>query len=364
MGSLAGASTFVVPVRVVRAVSGVGEFNPAAMASTKSDAAKIMERIKDLDLYLLLDLETDATEKAVKKAYRKKALKCHPDKNPDNPKAAEEFHRLSDAYEVLSDEAARKAYDTVLKARKAAEIRKRQLDSKRRKLRDELEEREKRAKDDAEAEALNQNTIGKSDEEKLAEEIERLRRRGNAMLEEEQERIRDEIEKEKKSRRDANVSSSGTGSAQAQPSGGTKLKVRWKNDTDGRYGSESLRKIFSKYGDVAEVVVMDGSGGKKGSGLIEMSTPFAADMASKIEIGFSECPLKVKLLGEENSTKKAPRQEELFPSASSTSSSAFDNELSRETDFESLVMRKMRQEEERKRLIREMMERDQKEDEN
>ena len=49
------------------------------MASTKSDAAKIMERIKDLDLYLLLKVEPDATEKAIKKAYRKKALTCHPD---------------------------------------------------------------------------------------------------------------------------------------------------------------------------------------------------------------------------------------------------------------------------------------------
>merc|ERR1712037_81542 len=364
MGSLAGASTFVVPVRVVRAVSGVGEFNPAAMASTKSDAAKIMERIKDLDLYLLLDLETDATEKEIKKAYRKKALKCHPDKNPDNPKAAEEFHRLSDAYEVLSDDAVRKAYDTVLKARKAGEIRRRQLDSKRRKLRDELEAREKRAKDDLDSREaeLNQNTKAKSDEERLAEEIERLRRRGNAMLEEEQERIRDEIEKEKKSRKDTFLSSLGPGST--QPSGGTKLKVRWKNESDGRYGAESLRKIFSKYGDVAEVVVMDGCGGKKGSGLVEMCTPFAADMASKIEIGFEECPLKVKLLGEENSTKKPQRQEELLPSSSSASSSAFDNGVSRETDFESLVMRKMRQEEERKRLIQEMMEQDQKQDEN
>ena len=330
------------------------------MASTKSDAAKIMERIKDLDLYLLLNVEPDATEKAIKKAYRKKALTCHPDKNPDNPKAAEEFHRLSDAYEVLSDEAARKAYDTVLKARKAAEIRKRQLDSKRRKLRDELEEREKKAKEDAEAEVLNQQHT-KTDEEKLAEEIERLRRRGNAMLEEEQERIREEIEKEKKSRIDSNVSSSSqTGTT--MPSGGTKLKVRWKNDSEGRYSSESLRKIFSKYGDVAEVVVMDGSGGKKGSGIVEMCTPFAADMASKIEVGFSECPLKIKLLGEENSTKMPQKQEQLFPSASSASSSAFDNELSRETDFESLVMRKMRQEEERKRLIKEMMEQDEKED--
>ena len=149
--------------------------------------------------------------------------------------------------------------------------------------------------------------------------------------------------------------------ASASTQGGTKLKVRWKDDADGRYVKESLRKIFSKYGDVAEVVVM-GGGGTKGSGLVEMSTPFAADMAAQIESGFAECPLKVKQLAEERSSAKAQRQETLFPSAASSSSSAFDNELSRETDFESLVMMKMRQEEERKRLIKEMMEQDEKEE--
>jgi DnaJ family protein C protein 17 len=43
----------------------------------------------------------------VKKAYRKKALACHPDKNPDNPKAAELFHQLSKALEILTDASAR-----------------------------------------------------------------------------------------------------------------------------------------------------------------------------------------------------------------------------------------------------------------
>ena len=38
----------------------------------------------DMDLYALLEIETDADEKTIKKAYRKKALTCHPDKNPDN----------------------------------------------------------------------------------------------------------------------------------------------------------------------------------------------------------------------------------------------------------------------------------------
>ena len=61
-----------------------------------------------LELYVILDVAEDANDKEILKAYRKKALKCHPDKNPDNPKAAEEFHLLSRALEVLSDEAARK----------------------------------------------------------------------------------------------------------------------------------------------------------------------------------------------------------------------------------------------------------------
>ncbi|GIY91532.1 dnaJ homolog subfamily C member 17 [Caerostris extrusa] len=69
-----------------------------------------------------------------KKAYRKKALTCHPDKNPDNPKAAELFQQLSRALEVLTDKAARAAYDKVLNARKAAKIRHRELDGKRKKL--------------------------------------------------------------------------------------------------------------------------------------------------------------------------------------------------------------------------------------
>lgn len=53
------------------------------------------------DLYELLGVQRDASLKDIKVAYYKKALKVHPDKNPDNPKANEEFKKLSQAYEVF-----------------------------------------------------------------------------------------------------------------------------------------------------------------------------------------------------------------------------------------------------------------------
>jgi molecular chaperone DnaJ len=64
------------------------------------------------DFYDVLDVSKDADVAEIQKAYRKLAFKYHPDKNPDDPKAADNFKRVSEAYEVLSDPEKRKAYDT------------------------------------------------------------------------------------------------------------------------------------------------------------------------------------------------------------------------------------------------------------
>lgn len=63
------------------------------------------------DYYSTLGLSRTATAEEIKKAYRKKALECHPDRNPNDPKAAEEFKRVSEAYEALSDDNKRRIYD-------------------------------------------------------------------------------------------------------------------------------------------------------------------------------------------------------------------------------------------------------------
>ena len=63
------------------------------------------------DYYEVLGVNKDATDDDLKKAYRKLAMKWHPDRNPDNPRAEEHFKEAKEAYEVLADSGKRSAYD-------------------------------------------------------------------------------------------------------------------------------------------------------------------------------------------------------------------------------------------------------------
>jgi len=63
------------------------------------------------DYYAVLGVPKDATTEAIKKAYRKLALKYHPDKNPGDKKAEEKFKEITEAYAVLSDPEKRRQYD-------------------------------------------------------------------------------------------------------------------------------------------------------------------------------------------------------------------------------------------------------------
>lgn len=63
------------------------------------------------DYYKVLGIDKKASAADIKKAYRKLAVKYHPDKNPDDKLAEEKFKELNEAYEVLGDEEKRKKYD-------------------------------------------------------------------------------------------------------------------------------------------------------------------------------------------------------------------------------------------------------------
>jgi molecular chaperone DnaJ len=63
------------------------------------------------DYYELLGVDRETSEAELKKAYRKLALECHPDRNPDDPTAEERFKEISEAYAVLADREKRARYD-------------------------------------------------------------------------------------------------------------------------------------------------------------------------------------------------------------------------------------------------------------
>jgi molecular chaperone DnaJ len=66
---------------------------------------------KKRDYYEVLGVGRDTSEEEIKRAYRKLAVKFHPDKNPDDPHAEEKFKELGEAYDVLMDTDKRAAYD-------------------------------------------------------------------------------------------------------------------------------------------------------------------------------------------------------------------------------------------------------------
>lgn len=242
------------------------------------------------------------------------------------------FHELASVLEILTDEAARAAYDRILTAKKETEIRKREMDSKRQKLISSLEQREREASDRARAKMHGgYSTASKTPEEIFAAEMERLRKEGSRLVEEEQELMRKQLAEEHQMMANA---------AKQWDSAQHRIKLKWKaekNDaTNGGYNETNLKNYLKKYGEIVAFVMSK----KAGSAIVEFKTQDAAEMAVDYEQGNMENPLKLKWTGDAPSKQKNGA-----------------NTIS-DMDYESLVMRQMRQAEERKRLIEQMAKED------
>ncbi|KAH8248201.1 hypothetical protein KR038_004786 [Drosophila bunnanda] len=290
------------------------------------------KKFSDINLYDLLGISIEAEQNEIRKAYRKRALDCHPDKNPDNPQAAERFHELSKALEILTDESARAAYDKVLRAKKAAELRSRQLDSKRQKLKQELEQREREALHNLQK-SQPYNTVVRSDEELLQDQIERLRREGSRLLEEEQRAMREQLQRSHAEHQKLQQKPAKFDSAQHR------IKIKWKADPGQDYTQEQLLKYLKKYGEVVALVL---NSKRRGRAMVELGTREACDMVLAYEKGDPAKPLQFEWV----TPPAGVQQTQKSSDAGSTAS---------DRDYEDLVMRKMRQAEERKRLIDQMM---------
>lgn len=157
----------------------------------------------------------------------------------------------------------------MLRAKEAAKLRHQALDSKRQKLKEDLERRER------EAGSGSQSNL--TDEQKLAMEIDRLQKEGSRLLQEEQKRMKEEIR-----RTMAHVSQPVWDSAL------NRIKIKWKADktdpSNGGYDEATLRRILKKYGDIVALII---SPAKKGVALVEYSTKEASEMAVDFEKGMS-----------------------------------------------------------------------------
>ena len=86
--------------------------NPASPTHQPNSNTNTTTMVSDTKLYDLLGVPATATADEIKKAYRKNALKNHPDKNPDDETAHQRFQEIQEAHETLSDSQKRARYDS------------------------------------------------------------------------------------------------------------------------------------------------------------------------------------------------------------------------------------------------------------
>ncbi|TGZ50023.1 hypothetical protein CRM22_010872 [Opisthorchis felineus] len=83
----------------------------APRSSVGGEASDGRRHSENVDFYAVLEVDKEATPADIKRAYRRLALRFHPDKNPDDPNASEKFKEINRAHAVLSDPTKRRIYD-------------------------------------------------------------------------------------------------------------------------------------------------------------------------------------------------------------------------------------------------------------
>lgn len=207
----------------------------------------------DTDFYDLLGITFETSQKDIDRAWRKTALKYHPDKVGNDPIAKEKFHLAQIGYDLLSDPVVKVLYDNTRNARLQRKRQNDLLEGRRRKMKDDLEAREKGFKREREE--------AEGDEEKLEKEIRRLAEDGKRRRKEREDALKREMQREERlpnglERSDLPNHSSPNGGAALNRTGVSEIdrtvKIRWLLEQEGgAFIRESqIKDLFSKFGQI------------------------------------------------------------------------------------------------------------------
>ncbi|KAG0199540.1 hypothetical protein BGX28_007236 [Mortierella sp. GBA30] len=216
---------------------------------------------EQLDWYSVLGVDRTATTKEITRAYRLKALKVHPDKNPD-PNAAKIFHELSQAYDLLLDPAARAAFDNLLNVKVQARERADKYDSARRKMKEDLESREnafRKQQQDEKAAALRMHY----EMERLKKENIKKREEREAELLRQADQLTEAAAAARQAARDGKYQTTIFSEATSLD---TTLRLKWKKKKY-TFESEDLIDIFKNYGTIDSCLSKN-----QGSALVSFKT--------------------------------------------------------------------------------------------
>lgn len=208
------------------------------------------------DYYELLAVPFDAEESVIKRAYRKASIRYHPDKNPDNKDAADKFIALGWARDILIDPKLKGEYDRARTRRREKAFQDELLSGNRRKMKEELERRERESADFG-ASLKRKRAADLSEAERREQEIQCLAEDGKRRRKEAQDR------KDKARKDEEAAAAEPVKSPEPQPSKpgdsaelDRTIKIRFHREGDTTtWDKDAIRGMFDKYGKIDSIIM-------------------------------------------------------------------------------------------------------------